>query len=130
VSSPEEIHLLVRLLDHVQARGGRYSWGTGGTPGVTGWYPVDAKDTPVWNINIGAGPGKGRLYFIFGEYATRHLASGRVVSYADAVSSVVPFAEKITEIKSNDWKGWASVPLALGAAYADAVLTAAQAAIS
>jgi hypothetical protein len=109
----EEMALVRRLIDDVKARCGRFSWGTGSTAGVTGWYPVDGKDTPVWNINVGEATTVGWLYHLLSEYSTRH--PERVEAYADAVAQIGELAAKVAQVRSRGWSGWPSLPLALAA---------------
>ena len=105
--------LVRRLLDDVKARRGRFSWGTGSTAGVTGWYPVDGKDTPVWNINVGDASTTGFLYYLLAEYSTRH--PERVEAYADAVAKIAELAAKVAQERARGWRGWPSMPLARAA---------------
>jgi hypothetical protein len=109
----EEMALVRRLIGDVKARGGRFSWGTGSTAGVTGWYPVDGKDTPVWNINVGDATTAGWLYYLLSEYSTRH--PERVDAYADAVAQIAELAAKVAQERARGWRGWPSMPLARAA---------------
>jgi hypothetical protein len=109
----EEMALVRRLINDVKERGGRFSWGTGSTAGVTGWYPVDGKDTPVWNINVGDATTAGWLYHVLSEYSSRH--PERVEAYADAVAQIPELAAKVANMRSRGWSGWPSLPLARAA---------------
>ncbi len=119
VRTPEELALLRRLISDVKQRGGRFSWGNGGTPGVTGWYRVDGKDTPVWNVNIGDASSTGWLYYVLPEYSTRH--SGRVETYAQAVAAIGELAAKVDQVRRRQWSGWPSLTLARAASTPDDV---------
>lgn len=123
VCQPAEVSLINSLMVDVTLRKGRFSWGTGTTAGVTGWYPVDGVDTPVWNVNIGAAPGRGHFYFIFGEFATRHQPP-RIESYAHRVAGIDGLAARVEAMRNNDWKGWASLPLTEAASVQSEVLDA------
>jgi hypothetical protein len=125
--TPEVKAFVERLLDHVLAHHGRFSWGSGSTAGVTGWYPVDAVDTPVWNLNLGASAGKGTFYFIFGEYAARH--PRRVHEYADAVSQIPSVADKVAVSKNNGWKGWVGMALSQANQTADQAVRCVESAL-
>lgn len=105
----EELTFVRRLIDDVKAQGGRFSWGTGSTAGVTGWYLVDGKDTPVWNVNVGDAATKGFLYYVLPEYSTRH--PERVEAYADAVAEIAELAAKVQQVRARGWSGWSSMPL-------------------
>jgi hypothetical protein len=107
--SEAEMALVRRLIDDVKACGGRFSWGTGSTAGVTGWYPVDGKDTPVWNVNVGDTTTAGWLYYILPEYSTRH--PDRAEAYADAVAQITELAAKVAQVRARGWSGWPSLPL-------------------
>ncbi|MCZ2839933.1 hypothetical protein [Modestobacter sp. VKM Ac-2985] len=112
--------LVERLIAHVKARGGRFSWGSGGTAGVTGWYSVDGKDTPVWNINVGDGSTRGQLYFLLPEYASRHPV--RIDSLAVAVAGIDELVGKVEQVRARGWSGWPSLPLERAAGMPDRVL--------
>jgi hypothetical protein len=111
VCESEEIALITRLVDDVAARGGRMWWGNGKTAGFTGWYMIDGKDTPVWNINISDVPGRGRLYFTVTEFTTRH-GENRAAQLADALRQIIPLAAQIGKVEERGWRGWVGLPLA------------------
>lgn len=104
-----ELKFLEDLLVHREGKSGRFNWGTGATPGVTGWYVVDGVETPIWNVNVGGPNAQATFYFIFKEYVARH--PQRATTYADAVSQVPGFAPKVSAAQSNDWKSWVGLPL-------------------
>lgn len=105
-----QLSVLRRLLEHVRTHGGRFSWGTGATPGVTGWYPVNGKDTPVWNINLLADPSKAVLYFICAEFVTRQ-GEERTEAYGNAVAAIPGLAPRVEAARAKNWKGWLPMPL-------------------
>ena len=129
VCTKQERELVTRLLQHRESKAGRFSWGTGATPGVTGWYIVDGRETPVWNYNLGKAPGKGTLYFIFGEYSARQPAS-RVASYAEAVGGITALADKVDKVRKNNWKGWVGLSLSEAAKVPDDIVGAVDVALS
>ena len=130
VCGSDEIALITRLLDDVAAHGGRMWWGNGKTAGFTGWYMIDGKDTPVWNINISDVPGRGRLYFTVTEYTTRHGAN-RAGQLADALLQITPVAAQVGKVKERGWRGWVGLPLAAAPQWSEridaAIATAAAA---
>lgn len=109
----EEMVLVRRLIDDVKARGGRFSWGSGSTAAVTGRYPVDGKDTPVWNVNVGDATTAGWFYYLLSDYSTRH--PERVEAYADSVAQIAELAAKVAQMRARGWSGWPSLPLARAA---------------
>ena len=115
----DEMTLVRRLIDDVKAHGGRFSWGTGSTAGVTGWYLVDGVDTPVWNVNVGDGTTSGWLYYLLPEYSTRH--PERVEAYAEGLARIPGLAAKVEQVRVRGWSGWPSLSLARAADTEDAV---------
>ena len=111
--TPEEMALVRRLIGDVKARGGRFSWGSGSTAAVTGRYPVDGKDTPVWNVNVGDATTAGWFYYLLSDYSTRH--PERVEAYADSVAQIAELAAKVAQMRARGWSGWPSLPLARAA---------------
>lgn len=105
----QELKFLAELLAHREGKSGRFSWGSGATPGVTGWYVVDGVDTPVWNVNVGGPSAQATFYFIFKEYVARH--PERAAAYAEAVNQVPGFGPKVSTAQNNDWKSWVGLPL-------------------
>jgi hypothetical protein len=104
--------LLRKLFDHVTRHGGTFSWGTGASPGVTGWYPIGGVQTPVWNATLSTEPSKAVFYFILNEYSSRHRF--RVEDYAQAVSEIPGLAPLVAESRASEWRknGWVRVSLA------------------
>lgn len=129
VCTPGELAFLERLLDHVASHGGRYGWGKAIVPGVTGRYVVEAVDTPMWNISIGAAPGKGVFYFSLPEYAARH-PGPRLDRYAAAVSKIGQLAEQVRKVEAGNWRNYVRLPLAEAAARHEEVLAAVETALS
>ncbi len=128
VCSPEEQALVQTLLEHREAHPGRWSWGNGVTAGVTGWYVVKDRDTPVWNVNLGAGPGKATLAFVLTEYASRHV--DLVPKFAAAVRALPALAAAVDKSEQSGWKSWAYVPLPTAASHSEAVQAAVAAALA
>lgn len=121
VRTQEETAFVGRLIGHVKARGGRFSWGSGGTAGVTGWYPVRGVDTPVWNLNVGDVSSMGYFYFLLPEYSTRHPGE-HIEAFARAVADVGDLATKVDQVRTRGWSGWPSLRLASAAASSDDVM--------
>lgn len=120
--TPDERHFLEQLLSHREACGGRFSWGNAASAGVTGWYIVDGKETPLWNVNLGPKAGRGRFYFIFGQFVTRQ-GLQRVEDYGGAVAKALPsLADDVGKARQGGWKGWLGLPLAQAAENTQAVL--------
>lgn len=103
--------LLRTLFTHVASHGGTLSWGTGASPGVTGWYPIDGVPTPVWNATLSTEPTKAVFYFVLHEYSSRH--PSRVENYALAVSAIPGLLPLVDESRASDWRknGWVRLPL-------------------
>ncbi|MGY1690386.1 hypothetical protein [Geodermatophilus sp. SYSU D01105] len=119
--TPEEVDLVRRLIQDVKTRGGRFSWGSGSTAGVTGWYVVDGAETPVWNVNVGDGTTAGWLYYLLPEYSTRH-PGDRVEAFASAVAQIGEATAKVEQVRARGWSGWPSLALVRAAAIAEEAL--------
>ena len=60
------------MIDHA-LKHGRVSWGTSpNSPGATGWYTLQDRDTPTYTINAGSTTSKGTFYVNFREMLSRH----------------------------------------------------------
>ncbi|HEY9474907.1 MAG TPA: hypothetical protein VIS06_13775, partial [Mycobacteriales bacterium] len=129
VCSPDELAFVQRLLDHVTACGFRFAWGVGATPGVTGRYLVDGVDTPLWNVVIGAEPGKGKFYFSLPDFARGH-PGPRLTAYAAAVGQIGGLADQVRQSEAGGWKSYPRLSLAEAAAVQDRVLAAVETARS
>ena len=127
VCSPDELAFVQRLLDHVTAHGSRFGWGTAVAPTVTGWYRVDGVDTPLWNVDIGAEPGKGKFWFYLPEFATWH-SGPRLAAYAAAVGQIGELADQVRQSEAGGWRSYPRLSLAEAAAVQDRVLAAVEAA--
>ena len=53
---PEYVASFQMLLDHVTAKGAKFSWGKSTSPGVSGWYRIGGGEPrPVWTTNTNSG---------------------------------------------------------------------------
>ncbi len=62
---------------------------------------MQGKDTPVWNVSLGGRATSATLYFMFGEYGSRHGAV-RTEAYASAIADVPGLHARVTEARSKD----------------------------
>ncbi len=107
-----EVALMRRLLDDVDKRGSRLSWGKGITPGVAGWYPLAGQPTGVWVLNANRESPSARSYlvFYFAEVA-RRLGAQRVERAARILEAIPSLAVKIAEARASDWNKYPSLYL-------------------
>lgn len=124
-----ELAFVERLLDHVTSHGGRHGWGQGAAPGVTGRYPVEGVDTPLWNVSMGASAEKGAFYFSLPEVAARH-PGPRLERYAAAVSRIGQLAEQVRNTEAGNWRRWVRLPLTEATDRQDEVLAAVETAVA
>lgn len=123
-----QVALVERLLADLDTHGGRPGWGRGVTPGVSGWYPVDGEQVPVWNLNVNAASLTARayLYFYLGDLAKR-VPPERIDAAAAVLESVPALKAKIAEARASGWNKYPSVYLADVAESPDAVAALFQA---
>lgn len=110
-NSPEQAAVVRALCQHVRDHDGDFSWGTGASPGVTGWYKVGGQSTPVWNASLATEPSRAVFYFILAEYASRH--PERIDRYARAIAALPGLAGRVEAARMTNWKkgGWMRIPL-------------------
>lgn len=58
----EELALVDALLGHVDERSGRLQFGSGATPGLSGWYPIGEQERPVFLLNINAADRRAYMF--------------------------------------------------------------------
>lgn len=101
------------LLEHVDAKGMKLSWGSGKNPGVGGWYDLAGRPTGCWVLNLGDGTSSARTAFVL--YLrdivkhTTHEHLEKVAAHLETIPSMKP---RLQEARANDWNKWPSIPLA------------------
>jgi hypothetical protein len=109
-----EVALMRQLLDDVDRRGHKLSWGRGATPGVSGWYPIPVPGTPtaVWQLNANndAPTTHAYLVFYFADLVQR-LGSAVVERAAARLEAIPSLVAKIAEARSTGWRKYPSVYL-------------------
>jgi hypothetical protein len=109
---PAELALIRQLLEDVDRRGSRLSWGKGVTPGVAGWYPLGGEPTGVWVLNANnENPAtKAYLNFYLPE-AARRLGPERVERAAAILSRLPGMETKMAEARAIGWNKYPSLYL-------------------
>ncbi len=104
--------LIQRLLQDVDQRGLRFSWGKGVTPGVAGWYSVSGQATGVWVLNANNESPSTRAYLVFylADVAAR-LGADRVDRAARILESIPSLQPKIAAARATNWKKYPSLYL-------------------
>jgi hypothetical protein len=97
--TPAEFDLLELLLDHVRRHGVRASFGTGGTPGVGGWYEIDGEDRPVWNYNAGGPETPGYFYLWADKVPADSLERAQPI-----LTTIDGYAPKIEHAAEAGWR--------------------------
>lgn len=118
--SQSEVTLLQRLITHVNESGGRFYYGDGASPGMTGYYTIDGQDTPVWNLNLS---GKGFFYWTFRDFSNKHEAAA-TERLGEEVAALTGMAAEVARVRKLNWRGWASMPLESAADHQEAILSA------
>lgn len=110
--SPAEVQLIHRLLRDVDTRGVKLSWGKGVTPGVTGWYSLAGRPTPLWMLNASSeSRRRAYLQFYLADIVTQ-LGPDRVERAALILERIPSLKNKIAEARDADWKKYPSFYLA------------------
>jgi len=125
--APEPRRIATALLDHAAARG-RLEGGTAKYPSMSVYYPVAARQVPIWTLSLYDTPAKEDLAFSFGSI-THHLGLDGAIAFADSLPAVPELEKKLEAQREKGYKGWPSDSLAalvaqLGAA--DGILAAIQ----
>lgn len=131
--SQPEVAFIEKLLTDPEAKGGRLSWGRGGTPGVGGWYPINGVVSSLWVLNANNESPTTRAYlvFYFDNIVSQHgpAAVEAVVEQLRKIPALIP---KLDEAQAAGWRKWPSVYLpdvVKDPAYEQAVLDATAAAV-
>ncbi len=89
-----EVALMHRLLDDVDKRGSRLSWGNGVTPGAAGWYPLAGQLTGVWALNANRESPSARSYLVFYlADVARRLGAERLERAASILEAIPSLSE-------------------------------------
>jgi hypothetical protein len=111
-ANPEEVVLMRRLLDHAEEQGTKLSWGKGTSPGVSGWYDVDAVSSAVWVLRTNSEVANASAYlaFYFAELAKKGGVE-RVQAAAELLATIPALAPKIAHAEQSEWQKWPAVYL-------------------
>jgi len=91
-----------RLFKHVVSNGGRFSWGRGQTPGVSGWYSVNGSPMAVWTAHAGAAtPGSRPYMYLYLPQLKQRLTPERFEAVIATLGAIVPAKAKLDEAASN-----------------------------
>lgn len=101
----DEVALVRSLFEHVTAKGGEFRWGSGVTPGMSGWYPVGGSMRPVFNLNLNAPERKAYLSFYVSDLAKR-VANDRLEAFLDRLEQVPGFMGTVAETRSANYEKW------------------------
>jgi hypothetical protein len=98
-------HVFSRLFDHVRERGGRFSCGRGVSPGVSGWYPVDGLEMPVWTANAGVygSASDAPSIFIYPDELRARVGQERLDRWIEELEKVPGFERKLAEARAAGW---------------------------
>ncbi len=71
---------------------------------MSGWYPIDGVQVPVWNTNAGSGTGTSRPYLIlyFDALLSRKLHD-KIEVVASRLSQDPGWAGKMADAKQKSW---------------------------
>lgn len=110
--SPDEVALIERLFEHIQQRGGFPRWGGGVTPGMSGWYPIDGVQRPVFNLNVNAdAPGRQAYFSLYAGDLHEHVGTGRLEAALTRLEGIEAFRQGVTETRAADYSKWPGVIL-------------------
>jgi hypothetical protein len=107
-----EVDFMRSLLEDVDRRGIKLSWGRGGTPGVGGWYLLGGKPTGMWVLNANSESPTTRAYLVFylADIAKR-LGADRVERAARILQTIPSLETKIAEARVSGWSRYPSLYL-------------------
>jgi hypothetical protein len=111
--SAAEMSLIHRLLEDVDRRGAKLSWGKGATPGVSGWYDCSGQTATVWSLNANDERPHTRayLYFYLADLVSR-LGPDRIEHAASRLEKIPSIRTKITDARATNWRKYPSLYLA------------------
>lgn len=94
-----------RLFDHVRQCDGRFSWGRGVSPGVSGWYPLEGAETPVWTANAGVYGAASDVpsIFIYPDEVRARVGPQRLDQFIQQLEKVPGFERKLAEARAAQW---------------------------
>lgn len=108
--TPSEVALIERLFTHVETSGGHLRWGSGVTPGMSGWYPIDGTPRPVFNLNVNAPtPGRQAYFSIYASDLRNRVGRERLDSALSVLEGIDAFRTGIAETRAADYVKWPSI---------------------
>lgn len=105
----QQVEFMVRLLDDVERRGVRQSWGKGKAPGITAWYSIAGSDRPLWNLSVGDLKASSRAYLYW--YVSEVQASPGFEQFVQALTGIPALRAKLEAARDDGWRRWPSVYL-------------------
>jgi hypothetical protein len=105
----QQVDFMTRLLDDVERRGARQSWGKGKAPGITAWYSIAGSDRPVWNLSVGDLKADGRAYLYW--YLSEVQPSPGFDQFVQALRAIPALKPKLDAARDDEWRRWPSVYL-------------------
>lgn len=103
---------MTMLLDHAEAKG-RFSWGSGASPGVSGWYVIDGQDCPVWHLQANTIGVAGRPYLqLWLPQLITKVSAERLDLFQDRVAVIPPLRDAIVQGRASpEARGMPSISL-------------------
>lgn len=101
----DEVAMVNALFNHVRANGGEFRWGSGVTPGMSGWYPVGGSMRPVFNLNLNAPERQAYLSFYVADLA-KQVLNERLEAFLDHLEGVPGFEKAVDAARSVNYRKW------------------------
>jgi hypothetical protein len=108
--SAAEVGLIERLFTHVEARGGHLKWGSGVTPGMSGWYPIGGVQRPVFNLNVNAeSPGRQAYFSLYAADLRNRVGRDKLEASLTVLEGIEVFRTGVAETRAADYVKWPSI---------------------
>lgn len=101
-----ELAFLERLFEHGKSCGQRFNWGSGRSPGVSGWYTIDGTTTAVWTANAGSGgPASHAYLYLYAPDLQNRISAERFDRFIELLERIPAFEERIADARDAGFKG-------------------------
>lgn len=101
----EEVAFVEELLGHVERCDGYLKFGSGLTPGLSGWYPLNGDHRPVFNLNINVPTRQAYLSFYVADLA-KQLSHEQLEQALAQLEAIPAYAGSVAATRQADYVKW------------------------
>ena len=100
-----EVLLVEQLLQHVERCGGYLKFGSGSTPGLSGWYLLKGEHRPIFNLNLNDPSRQAYLSFYIADLVKR-LSHEQLEDALGHLEKIPAYAQSVATTRQADYVKW------------------------